>query len=98
MDAEALQRDVPFQLDLRERRAFVSLVAFTMSGIRPRFGGGLATWLFRPISTHDFLNVRRYVRHGGELGIHFLAEWLSSRLAVKLGPATFGLTYRLGKI
>ena len=98
VDALALQRDVPFQLDLFEGRAFVSTVAFTMSDMRPRLGGKVAAWFFRPIATHDFLNVRTYVRHGSETGIHFLSEWLSSRLAAKLGPTTFGLPYRYGRI
>jgi hypothetical protein len=98
VDAGALQRDVPFQLDLWAGRAFVSLVAFTMRGMRPRMGGRLAAWLFRPIATHHFLNVRTYVRHGSETGIHFLAEWLSDRFAVRLGPATFGLPYRYGRM
>lgn len=98
VDPAALQRDVPFQLDLHEGHAYVSLVAFTMCGMRPRIGGRLAAWMFRPVATHDFLNVRTYVRHQGECGIHFLAEWLSSRLAVKLGPTTFGLPYRHGLI
>jgi len=98
VEADELQRDVPYPLDLREDRAFVSLVAFTMCGMRPRLGGALAAWLLRPIATHAFLNVRTYVCHGGEPGIHFLAEWLSNRLAVKLGPATFGLPYHHGHI
>ena len=97
-DAETLQRDVPFQLDLREGQAFVSLVAFTMCGMRPRWGGKLAALLFRPIATHHFLNVRTYVRHGDEYGIHFLAEWLSNRLAVPVGPVAFGLPYRYGQL
>jgi uncharacterized protein YqjF (DUF2071 family) len=98
VDAQALQREVPFQLDLFGGRAFVSTVAFTMRGMMPRRGGNVAAWCFRPIATHDFLNVRTYVRQGGETGIHFLAEWLSSRLAAKLGPVTFGLPYRYGRI
>jgi uncharacterized protein YqjF (DUF2071 family) len=98
VDADALQRDVPFGLDLRDGRAFVSLVAFTMRGMRPRIGGKLAAWQLRPIATHEFLNVRTYVRHSGEAGIYFMAEWLSNPLAVKLGPATFGLPYRHGNI
>jgi uncharacterized protein YqjF (DUF2071 family) len=112
VDAAALQRHVPFPLDLRDGRAFVSLVAFTMCDMKPRIGGRLAAWLFRPIATHDFLNVRTYVRPNGarvvptrsgydcddESGIHFLAEWLSNRLAVKLGPTTFGLPYHHGQI
>ena len=65
---------------------------------RPAFGGRLAAWPFRPIATHDFLNVRTYVRAGDEVGIHFLAEWVSNPLAVMLGPRTFSLPYRHGKI
>jgi len=98
VDAIALQRGVPFQLDLWQGRAFVSLVAFTMRGMRPVVGGKWTAWLFRPIATHDFLNVRTYVRHRDEPGIHFIAEWLNSRLAAKLGPFTFGLPYRHGQI
>jgi len=98
VDAGELQHAVPFELDLLDGRAFVSLVAFTMRDMRPRLGGQVAAWLFRPIATHNFLNVRTYVRHNGEPGIHFLAEWLSSRLAVKLGPAIFSLPYHFGQI
>lgn len=97
-DAEQLQRAVPYQLDLHEGRAFVTLVAFTMENMRPRIGGRLGAWLLKPIATHDFLNVRTYVRHNGEPGIHFLAEWLSNWLAVQLGPVSFGLPYRHGRI
>jgi hypothetical protein len=99
MDAERLQCAVPFELDLWEgKHAFVSLVAFTMLGMRPRFCGRLGAWLTKPLATHEFLNVRTYVRQGGERGIHFLAEWLPNRLAVLLGPRTFGLPYRLGRL
>jgi uncharacterized protein YqjF (DUF2071 family) len=98
VDARELQRVTPFQLDLWNGRAFVTLVAFTLRGMRPRFGGRLGRMLFSPLSTHRFLNVRTYVRHANEAGIHFLAEWLDSWLAVQLGPRLFGLPYRLGRI
>lgn len=98
VDARTLQRDVPYPLELLDGRAFVTLVAFTMEHMRPRIGGKFGAWWFKPIATHDFLNVRTYVRHHGEPGIHFLAEWLSSWLAVQLGPRTFGLPYRHGRI
>ena len=97
-DAKQLQCDVPFELDMREGCAFVTLVAFTLREMRLAFGGRLTSWAFRPIATHDFLNVRTYVRVGSEVGIHFLAEWLSNRLAVALGPQTFSLPYRYGRI
>lgn len=97
-DPAVLQREVPWPLDLFEGRAFVSLVAFTMRDLRPRLGGRLTALPLRPIATHEFLNVRVYVRHAGEPGIHFLAEWVPNALSVALGPALFGLPYRLGRL
>jgi uncharacterized protein len=98
VDPEALQKIVPFQLDLREGRAFVSVVAFTLKGLHPRVASRITAWLMRPISTHHFLNVRTYVRVNGDIGIYFLAEWLSNHFSVILGPLAFGLPYRFGKI
>ena len=98
VEPDTLQRAVPFELELNEGRAVVSLVAFTMHGMRPRVGGHLAALLLKPIATHEFLNVRTYVRHSGESGIYFLAEWLSNRLSVALGPLMFGLPYRYGRL
>lgn len=98
VDPSALQPLVPWALDVRDGRAFVSLVAFTMREMRPRIGGRIGELLFRPIATHEFLNVRTYVRHDGESGIHFLAEWLPNALSVALGPLVFGLPYRLGHL
>lgn len=91
---ELLQPFVPFELDVFEDgMAYVSCVAFTMKQLRPRMGGA---WLFKPIATHEFLNVRAYVKHDGVKGIYFLAEWLPNKLSVLLGPTVFGLPYRLG--
>lgn len=97
-DPATLQRIVPFQLDLLEGRAYFSLVAFTMYHLRPRFGGRLAAWPFRPFAVQKFLNVRTYVRHGNERSIYFITEWLSSWLNVRLGPLLYGLPYRHAKI
>lgn len=96
VDPDPLQKAVSFPLDLWHDRAFVTLVAFTLRDLRPRLGGSLTSCLLRPIATHDFLNVRTYVTVNEEPGIHFLAEWLPNRLAVKLGPRTFALPYRHG--
>ena len=93
-----LQRELPFELDLRDGKAFVSLVAFTMRDMKPRLGGRLGAWIFKPIATHSFLNARTYVKYAGEPGICFLTEWLSSRLSVALGPPVYGLPYRFAKI
>src|SRR5258708_5631371 len=80
VDAVALQGEVPFELDLWEGRAFVSLVAFTLRGMRPRLGGRAAALLLKPIATHEFLNVRTYVRRATVVGLFFLSSWLSNRL------------------
>src|SRR5205814_8525823 len=61
VDEDALQSVVPFELDLNEGRAFVSLVAFTMRGMRPCIGGRLAALLMKPIAT------QRSVRYCGKL-------------------------------
>jgi len=97
-DPRILQRQVPFELDLRDGQGFVSVVAFTLVRMRPRIGGVSTEWLLKPIATHEFLNIRTYVRHNGEPGIFFLAEWLSNRISVLLGPRTFGLPYRFGHL
>jgi uncharacterized protein YqjF (DUF2071 family) len=98
IEPDKLQRCIPYPLDLYQGRAFVSLVAFTMRGMRPRLAGTLGAVLFKPIATHHFLNVRSYVRHKGETGIYFMREWLSNRLAAWVGPWSFGLPYHFGKI
>ena len=95
--APILQRDVPFLLDLRDGKAYVSLVAFTMRRMRPFRGGKFTEWFLKPLAQNDFLNVRTYVRHRGEPGIYFLTEWMNNPLSVRLGPWTFGLPYRFGE-
>ena len=98
VDPVALQQATPFPLDLFDERAFVSLVFFTMRRMRPARGGSFTEWMLRPISTHEFLNARAYVRCRDEPGIHFLAEWLPNALSVRLGPPVFGLPYRLWRM
>src|SRR5690349_5865859 len=44
VEPAALQKVVPFELDLKDGRAFVSVVAFRLRGMRPRFGGPIAGW------------------------------------------------------
>lgn len=95
---EALAPHVPFPLDCREGKAFVSLVWFSLERMRPCGTGGLGRFLLRPISDHAFLNVRTYVRPTDGPGIYFVAEWIPNRLSLRLGPATYGLPYRLGEI
>jgi len=94
VDPEVLQPALPYELDTLHGLAYVSLVAFTMRDMRPSKGGAWTAWLMKPIASHAFLNMRTYVKHKGETGIYFLAEWLPNRLSVKLGPSVFGLPYR----
>jgi uncharacterized protein YqjF (DUF2071 family) len=96
--AAALQHDVPFELDLHDGKAYVSMVAFTMRRMRPFRGGYITEWMLKPIANNAFLNVRTYVRHSGEPGIYFLTEWMNNPISVHLGPVTFGLPYRFGKL
>lgn len=99
VDADSLQREVPFQLDLYDGRAFVSLVTFTLADMRPRYGGRLVRQLFKPFGTHRYLNVRTYVREHGHIGIYFLAEWLDAPwLNLLAGPLLYGLPFRCGRM
>ena len=89
-----LQPFVPVELDRFSGEAFVSLVAFTMRGMRLARGGKCSAWLCRPMREQRFLNLRTYVRHGAETGIFFLNEWISHWLCAQLGPPLYGLPYR----
>ncbi len=98
VDPAVLQPLVPLPLDLRDGHAYVSLVAFTMRGLRLAAGGRLTAWLTAPIATHGLLNVRTYVKYRGENAIYFMAEWIPNRLSVFAGPHTYGLPYRYGRL
>ena len=98
VEPQVLRRQVPLELDLFDGRAYMSLVAFTQEGLRPRAGGRAAALLSRPLASHPFLNLRTYVRYGLESGIYFLREWIPNRLAAAVGPPLYGLPYRLGRL
>jgi uncharacterized protein YqjF (DUF2071 family) len=93
-----LQAKVPFPLDVRDGKAYVSVVAFSQERLRFAFGGEITNCVGRWFANHEFLNVRTYVRHGSGTGIFFLAEWVPKRIATWLGPPLFGLPYRYGRI
>ena len=92
--AAVLQPHVGYPLDLLDGHAVVTLVAFRMENFHCPALSFLGKWPWRPFADQRFLNVRTYVRHRGESGILFLAEFLSNRLCVALGPGTYGLPYR----
>lgn len=97
VDPEELAPHVPLPLDLHEGKAYVSLVLFSFERFRLAGTGAVGRWLLRAMSEHPFLNVRTYVRGTAGPGIFFLAEWITNRLSLRLGPVTHGLPYRLGK-
>ncbi|HVY71639.1 MAG TPA: DUF2071 domain-containing protein [Verrucomicrobiae bacterium] len=94
----ALQPHVPFALDERDGEAHVSLVAFTMRRLRFARGGRLGEWICRPAANLRLLNLRTYVVHEGEPGIHFIAEWINSWTQTQLGPPLYSLPYRWGEL
>src|SRR5258706_7665494 len=93
VEPQFLQPQIPFDLDLHNGDAYVSLVAFTLRNLR--LNHPHLRILTQPLHTHAFLNVRTYVRVGQLRGIYFLAEWLNNRLATILRPTLYGLPYRL---
>ena len=97
-DPELLRRQAPFELDLWHGAAIVSVVAFSMRRFRPAFAGRVLERIFRPAASHEFLNVRAYVRHAGRPGIFFMTEYVNNYLSLLLGPALYGLPYRYAKI
>ena len=98
IDPRLLQPHVPFELDLYDGKAWVGLVVFTQSDLRPARGGALTSWVTRPVRRHAFLNLRTYVKAHGHAAIYFLAEWIPSRVSLLTGPALYGLPFRLARM
>lgn len=95
IEADSLRRLLPpgLELDLFEDRAFIGLVPFTMTGVRPR---GLPH--FPPLRClhEDFheTNVRTYVRHEKfGPGVWFFSLDAASALAVCAARAWYKLPY-----
>lgn len=93
---EELVPYVPYPLELYEGQAFVSLVSFRLERLRPArwLPPALGRFLLRPLSDHNFLNVRTYVRGPAGAGIFFIAEWIDNPLSLLFARLTYGLPYR----
>jgi uncharacterized protein YqjF (DUF2071 family) len=90
-DPAAVRPLVPdgLDLDLFEGRAYIGLVPFTMTGVRPV---GLPP--IRPLSNFHETNVRTYVHFGGrDPGVWFFSLDAGSRVAVRLARGLFHLPY-----
>ncbi len=98
VDSVELQKKVPFELDLYEGKAYVSLVGFHSSKLWLDKCGKWTRYVNAPFATHDFLNLRTYVKHGGEAGIYFLTEFVNRKVSVLLGRMVYGLPYHRGTI
>lgn len=88
--AGALQRLLPRGIDLDsfEGEAWISVVAFRMTGLTTR-------WLpaIPGVSPFVQLNVRTYVRVGGRPGVYFFSLDADSRIVVAVARAWFHLPY-----
>ena len=87
---EPLRDLVPpaLSLDTFERRAWVGVVPFGMSGVRPR-GVPPLPW----VSAFPELNVRTYVTNGGKPGVFFFSLDAGSPLIVEVARAWYRLPY-----
>jgi hypothetical protein len=95
---EVLQKAVPFPLDVREGRAWVSAVAFCLRGMRLAGRVGLLGKWSLPFTHHAFLNLRTYVKVGSESGIFFLREWVPAVPSIPLSRPLYGLPFSRGRL
>lgn len=87
---EAMRKLVPssLELDAFDGRAWISVVPFRMSGVRPR-GVPPVPWL----SNFPELNVRTYVTRGEKAGVYFFSLEAANPLAVRIARNFFHLPY-----
>ena len=88
--AESLRALIPagLALDLFEGQAWLGVVPFRMTGVRPRFVPAMP-WL----SAFPELNVRTYVTAWGKPGVWFFSLDAGNPLAVAIARAWFHLPY-----
>lgn len=90
IEAAAMRRLVPepLQLDLWNGAAYVGVVPFLMTAVRPRLAPPLPG-----VSQFPELNVRTYVTFGGKPGVYFFSLDADNRVAVEAARLGFGLPY-----
>jgi uncharacterized protein YqjF (DUF2071 family) len=87
---EPLRAIIPpgLTIDLMDGQAWVSLVAFTLRGLRPRLLPA-----FLPISDFHEINMRTYVLRKNKPGIYFFSLEAQKRVSAILARLATGLPY-----
>ena len=95
VDLATLKKFVPeeLEIDLFEGKPWVSLVAFTVENIRPKYLPS-----FSPISNFDEVNIRTYIKSGEKTGVYFLSIEAGKRLSCKVAKGISELPYRFSTI
>ncbi len=95
VDTQELKKHVPpdLEIDLYQDHAWVSVVAFTMENIRPRYLPP-----FSPISYFHEVNIRTYTRFNDKAGVYFLSMEGSKWLSCKVAKGISELPYRYSKM
>ncbi len=95
VEIEQLKPFVPdeIEIDLFNGKPWVSLVAFTMEKIRPRFLPP-----FSPISNFDEINIRTYVKSKNKTGVYFLSIEGGKKISCQIAKSLSELPYRYSKI
>lgn len=92
---ELLRKCVPSSLniDTFEGNCYVSLVAFTMEKIRPKYLPPVSY-----ISDFDEINVRTYIDNDGKKGVYFLNIEAGKTISAFIAKAISGLPYEKANI
>jgi len=95
VDLNELKKFIPIELeiDLFKGKPWVSLVAFTMEKIRPRFLPS-----FPPISDFHEINIRTYVKKENKAGVYFLSIEAGTQISCKIAKFLSDLPYRYSSI
>lgn len=90
VDAAVVRAAIPsqFELDIFDGQAWIGVVPFHMSNVSPR-GVPSLPW----ISAFPELNVRTYIRAGGDPGVYFFSLDAANPVAVAIARTMFHLPY-----
>src|SRR6266581_4012422 len=90
VDVALLRPLIPaeLQIDTYDGQAWIGVVPFHMTGVRPRFVPALPG-----LSTFAEINVRTYVTAGGKPGVWFFSLDAANRIAVRGARWSYNLPY-----